>query len=140
MYDKGSGVETSPEKAFELYEQAAKQNHAAAQHKLGVMYETGKGVPENLEQAAKWYQKAAEQNLAPAQFNLGSKYLEGLGVDKDFIAAHVWYSLAARKFREGEERDLAVKFRKFVEKQMSSEQLAESQKRLKNWKPKQNPN
>ena len=49
------------EKAAKYYKEAAEQEDAVAQNKLGYMYENGLGVPEDYEEAMNWYQKAEEQ-------------------------------------------------------------------------------
>ena len=66
MYDNGTGVEQSYEKAVEWYLKAAEQGFAWAQHQLGYMYESGHGVERSDEKAREWYQKAAEQGYEPA--------------------------------------------------------------------------
>ncbi|MFU2419170.1 MAG: tetratricopeptide repeat protein [Bacteroidota bacterium] len=47
MYDYGSGVEVSNEKAVEWYLKAEEQGLADAQNNLGVMYKNGRGVEQS---------------------------------------------------------------------------------------------
>ena len=49
MYEKGQGVTQDYNKAFEMYELAAKQGLASAQYNLGRMYYYGKGVAAKLQ-------------------------------------------------------------------------------------------
>ena len=64
--------------AAEMFDKAAKQNHAMAQASLGFLFETGQGVPRDLDKAMDLYHKAAKQGHSVAQFNLGRIYQNGL--------------------------------------------------------------
>ncbi len=78
----------------------------------------------------------AEQGNADAQFFLGFMYDAGRGVPQDYAQAHMWYNLAASRLPPGENRDIAVKSRKFVAKVMTPAQISEAQKLAREWKPK----
>ena len=80
-----------------LWEGAAEQGHAEAQHNLGVMYQHGRGVDVNYKKAIEWYEKAAEQGDADAQYNLGVMYDHGQGVDVNYKKAIEWYEKAAEQ-------------------------------------------
>jgi hypothetical protein len=58
-------------------------------------------------------------------------------VQQDVVAAHMWFNLAAARFppTDARNRAAAVKNRDTVAGEMSSEQLAEAQKRARDWKP-----
>ena len=116
--------------AIRLWRKAAEQGTAKAQNNLGVMYDKGQGVPQDYIEAVKWYRKAAEQGYAVAQFNLGYMYNKGRGVPPDDIEAHKWYNLAAAQGNAD-----AVKNRDNIAKRMRSAQIAEAQKRAREWKP-----
>jgi len=77
------------------------------------------------ELCANWFRKAAMQSLAEAQFNLGLCCVKGEGTKQDYVEAYAWYQLAANT------RDGAAKSRDALEKQMSSEQVADAEKRAK---------
>ncbi len=77
--------------ALREFRPLAREGHAEAQFKLGVMYDNGYGVAEDDREAFAWYRKAAEQDLAEAQFNLGIMYYYGLGVVADSSEAAHWY-------------------------------------------------
>jgi formylglycine-generating enzyme required for sulfatase activity len=71
----------------------------------------------------------ADQGDAGAQLNLGTSYERGLGVIEDPIAAYMWYSLPAAR---GD--DEAILRQKTLAAQPSSEQIAETEKMVRNWK------
>jgi hypothetical protein len=110
---------------------------AEAQYNLGFMLEMGQGTRQEYAQAVMWYRLAAEQGNAKAQLNLGHMYARGWGVPKDFVLAHMWSNLAASRFPVSDpERDKAVRNRDRIASNMTPEQLAEAQRRAREWKPK----
>ena len=76
----------------------------------------------------------AEQGDADAQFNLGVMYANGEGVSQDYVEAHMWYNLAAAQ-SSGEDRDSMVKARDNVAARMIADQIAEAQRRAREWTP-----
>ena len=72
----------------------------------------------------------AESGDATAQHNLGVFYDNGLGVPQDKINAYMWLSLAAAQGREG-----AAAIRDLMARRMTNAQIAEAQKRAREWKP-----
>ena len=72
----------------------------------------------------------AEQGDANAQYNLGVFYDNGLGVPQDKVSAYTWLSLSAAQGRDG-----AAAFRDLIARRMTSAQIAEAQKRAREWKP-----
>ena len=111
---------------------------AFAQFSLGVMYSNGEGVPQDYAEAVRWYRLAADQGDARAQLNLGVKYRNGEGTPQDFVEAHMWANLAASQL-SGEDRDLAVRHRDDLAAQMTAEQIAEAQRRAREWTPTPEP-
>ncbi len=101
----GVGVPLDDGAAKRWFEQAARQYHASAQYRLGLMYHQGgaaDGVREEareheLREALRWYRLAAHQDHAGAQSNLGLMHYQGLGVERDAEAALDWYLRAARQ-------------------------------------------
>jgi TPR repeat protein len=61
-------------------------------------------------------------------------YVEGLGVPQDYVEAHKWFYLAAATYTEKQERDEAAKRRDIVAARMTPAQIAEAQKRAREWK------
>ena len=72
----------------------------------------------------------AEQGDANAQYNLGVFYDNGLGVPQDKVSAYTWLNLSAAQGRDG-----AAAFRDLIARRMTSAQIAEAQKRAREWKP-----
>src|SRR6266446_4103692 len=136
-YYRGRGVAQNDTEAAKWFRLAADKGNAAARFTLGVMYGEGRGVPQDYAEAARWYRLAAEQGDAQAQYNLGLAYARGEGVTQDVVDAHMWFNLAAARVpaNDTRTRTAAVKNRDTVAGEMSSEQLAEAQKRAREWKP-----
>lgn len=59
------------EKALSLYAEAAEQDNAYAQYRIGFCYLRGNRGEENDREVARWFRKAAEHRFAPAQYMLG---------------------------------------------------------------------
>jgi len=83
--------------AIRWYSKAAEQDHAKAQHELGLMYARGEGVTKDYTEAARWCRKSAERGNAEAQYRVGLAYASGLGVAKDVAEAATWYQQAAER-------------------------------------------
>lgn len=118
-------------KALREWRPLAEQGEARAQFYLGMLYENGDGVPEDFAKAREWYEKSAAQGDANAQFYLGLMCAFGRGVPLDLVQAHMWYSLAA-----GNGHARAALHRNDLAKEMKPAQIAEAQKRAREWKPK----
>jgi S1-C subfamily serine protease len=97
---------------------------------LGACYANGDNLAKNEVEAVKWFRKAAEQNFASAQFNLGVCCANGQGVAKDNLEAYKWEFLAAAQG----DKD-AKTFITLLENKMSRDQIAESKKLARNFKP-----
>jgi hypothetical protein len=134
FYGDGLGVKRNYEESLKWYRLAAEQGQLTSQVILAGTYELGqKGVQVDHKEAAKWIRMAAEQGNAPSQGLLGGLYADGSGVPQDYIEAHMWLNLAvANGYAEG------IKERDFVARQMTPEQIAEAQRRAREWKPKAN--
>ncbi len=114
----------------------AEGGHPLAQAYLGDMYLYGQGVRRDDGEAAKWYREAAERGHLPAQFNLGLMYATARGVRGDFVEAYMWFSLAATR-GQGEMRYEALQRRDYLLLVMTPEQVADAQRRAREWKPKE---
>ena len=131
MYRDGRGVPQDYAEAVKWYRKAAVQGFASAQVALGFMYRKGRGVPQDYAETAKWYRRAADQGHAMAQNNLGVMYRDGWEVPQDYVRAHMWCSLSAA---QGHKK--AAKLCDAVAKSMTSAQIAEAQRMVREWKPK----
>ena len=112
------------------YRKAAEQNYAEAQNNLGVCYEQGDGVAKDQVEGVKWFRKAAEQNDAATRLHLGISYVKGEGVAEDLVEAYKWVLLAARQGDEDAKGLLTV-----LEHSLRPEQIAQGQKRAREFKP-----
>jgi TPR repeat protein len=129
LYDIGQGVSKDEAEAAKWYRKAAEQGSADAQYTLASMYGLGRGVPADPKETLKWYQRAAEQGDALASYNLAERYERGKDVPADFVEAYKWHSLAAERGL----RDAATA-KGHLERQMTSEQLAEARTRIREFK------
>lgn len=89
------GIRQDLEKMVEYLWEAASQNSAEAQSKLGYCYEEGIGIPKDTPLAVKWYQKAADQNYPQALVNLGHCFATGKGIPMNKDRAFQLYKEAA---------------------------------------------
>ncbi len=112
-------------KAIKWFKRSAERGDRSAQYELGKMYFKGEGVELNLNSSARWYQKAAESGYDLAQYCLGLMYFKGEGVIQDYVEAYKWANLAASK------SSCFAGLRDNIKKEMSSEQIAEGQKKAK---------
>jgi TPR repeat protein len=117
--------------ALREWQPMAEQGDARAQFYFGLLYENGDGVPLDYAKARQWYEKAAVQGDAKAQLYLGLQSSFGQGVPMDLVDAYMWYSLAA-----GNGNVHAPGYRADLSRQMTPAQIAEAQKRAREWKPK----
>ncbi len=115
-----------------MVSQGGGAGNAHAQWRLGDYLLTGMpamgkdkaSVGADPKQGIKWLTTAANQGHQMAQFKLGKCYEDGIGVKPDKIEAYKWYRLASQKDRivAGTALDRLIL-------KMSSEQIAEGQKR-----------
>ena len=117
--------------ALREWQPLAEQGDARAQFSFGLLYENGDGVPRDYAKARQWYEKAAAQGDAKAQLYLGLQSSFGQGVPMDVVEAYMWYSLAAENGNMH-----APGYRNDLTRQMTPAQIAEGQKRAREWKPK----
>ena len=118
-------------KALREWQPLADKGDVHAQFYVGLLYENGDGVPRDIAKARQWYEKSAAQKGANAQVYLGLLSAFGQGGPIDLVQAYVWYSLAAENGHEG-----AAVYRGDLAKEMTPAQIAEAQKRVREWKPK----
>ena len=146
MYVRGLGVRQDDFEAVQWFRKAAEQGKLEAETNLGIMYAGGHGVMKDYAAAVKWYLLAAERGDPDAQHNLGLLYEDGHGVTQDYVLAHMWYSLAVARYadlgkqpREELEKEYpedSMKRRDAIAAKMTSAEIAESQKLVREWKPK----
>jgi TPR repeat protein len=119
-YDRGDYAT-----ALKLWKPLAEQGVAEAEDGMGVMYAGGRGVPQDKTETIRWWRLAGAQGNGDAQSMLGVAYSTGnLGVPKDNTLAYMWFSIAGKDAN----RDI-------VAKDMTPEQIAEAQRKAREWKP-----
>jgi uncharacterized protein len=136
LYVNGHGVAKDYATALSWFRKAADQGSADGQFALGVMYQNGQGVVQDYATAANWYTKAAERDNPTAQYALGILYYQGEGVPKDLVTAYVWFELAAAggdKLQSPITSQNALSYRDLVATKMKKDQIAEAQKRARDW-------
>jgi TPR repeat protein len=134
MYEKGWGVKQNHAYSAHWYRQAAEQGNAEAQSFLGLMYEEGKGVARDHAEAVRWFRKAAEQGYTSAQSMLGIMCYERQDAPCDYVEAYMWTNLAASR-ASGDDRKRAAQLRDRLATIMTPQQIAEAQRRAREWKP-----
>ena len=132
IYEQGLGVPADLATAARWYRLAADGGSASAQYNLGIFYQFGKGVPKDFKTAAHWLLLAAEQGHGRAQNNLSTLYFTGAGVARDPVEAWKWLTLSAEDLK-GKGREIALKNRAVIEKEMTPAQIAEARKRVAAW-------
>lgn len=109
----------------------AEEGKPDAQFMLGFLYAEGRGVPKDAAEAVKWYRRSAETGAAYAQHNLALMYAKGEGVPRDLVEAYMWCELASAQGGPD-----VIKSRDLLATILTPEQVAEAQRRAREWKPK----
>jgi TPR repeat protein len=112
------GFTEDAEKAFNLFEQAARTGHVNAQYNAGLAHMRGIGTPIDMKKAYEWFLKAAYQGDAGAQYNTAVMLVNGDGVIADPLAAYAWFTLSAEQGYGGAEEDRATARRLLNSEQM----------------------
>ena len=130
--DSGRGVPQDRAQAAAWYRKAAEQGDAKAQFNLGLMYRYGPGYSPGLERWVEVFDPAPGHARPATQGSPGASYVSGSGIPKDYVEAHKWMSLAAAR-ATGENQKRFADARDSLAKVMTSEQIAEAQKRATEW-------
>ena len=88
----------------------------------------GRGVGQDYAEAKRWYRLAAEQGRGVAQVNLGLMYANGQGAPVDNVSALMWFTLAVMQ-ETSETRERNLKLRDEVAARMSTDEIAEAERR-----------
>lgn len=95
------GLEPDYDKAYHLYLQASKNNHAQASYRVAVCNELGAGTKRDLSRALAFYRKAAALGDTAAMYKLGMSLLMGsLGGQTAPKDALIWLRRAAEQADE----------------------------------------
>lgn len=87
FFEKGLGVETNKEKAFEFYLKSAKYGDYISQYNVAICYLNGVGVEKDPEKAFNFAYESAIQNYEKSLFLLANMYRIGTGCEKDLDKA-----------------------------------------------------
>ncbi|KAJ6260851.1 hypothetical protein Dda_3512 [Drechslerella dactyloides] len=106
-YGDGSlGLEVDHDRAFSLYQSAAKLNHPPSAYRTAAVFftvccEIGAGTKKELGKAMQWYKKAAALGDTAAMYKLGMILHKGLlGIPRNDREAIVWLKRAAEQADE----------------------------------------
>jgi hypothetical protein len=127
-------LEEAKRRAIGWYTKSAEQVCGREAH-LAQIYSMGQAVPQDYVEAAKLYRKAAEQGYDDAQKYLGDMYYKGQGVPQDYVEAYKWFNLASPDSSSKDDSDKAAEYRDNIAAKMTPEQIAEAQKRAREWRP-----
>lgn len=131
-YDRGLGVEKDEREAVEWWRKGTAVNERASQYHLALAYLGGKGgLARDANEAVALLRRAANQRLPAAQAAIGQLYNRGTGVPADYVLAYMWFNLArAQGFNPQWMREAMGA----LEKKMTPEQLADAQRRSREWR------
>ena len=98
-YGNGAlSLEVDHERAFQLYESAAKLQHPPSAYRTAVCLEIGAGTRQDVQRAVRFYERAAEYGDVAAMYKIGMILLRGLLEQKSNPrAAITWLQKAAEK-------------------------------------------
>lgn len=94
-YFAGIGTDKNYEKAFELFNEVAR-DYSESEYKdlvlclIGYCYAESKGIPQDYERAFKYFLESANAGNPEAMANVGAYYWQGKGVEQDYDQAFSW--------------------------------------------------
>src|SRR2546423_8123043 len=91
----GIGTGIDKQKAFELYQKAAKLGNGIAQYDVAYMYRKGEGIDKDHNKAFDSYKKSAERGYLGGIIKLGYCYDNGIGTNTNRQKAFELYQKAA---------------------------------------------
>ena len=138
LYERGQGVPQNYVEAAQWYRLAAVQGDLDAHDALGLMYMNGLGVNRDHVEAVRLFRLPASRRIGTAQANLGIMYANGWGIPRDNVVALMWLRLAGGQSNVVD-RDRIVATGDAVAAGMTAEQVAEAQRRVRDWTPKPAP-
>ena len=132
MYVMGQGVEEDFSEATRWFRKAAEQGQGESQFSMGLRYFEGQSVAQDDTEAARWFRLAAEQGVGMAASMLAEMYAKGRGVPQDLVEAYKWLAVAGGQI----EPDRVTVTLGDLESKLTPDQLAEAQRRAKEFVPK----
>jgi TPR repeat protein len=132
MYALGQGGDQDFAEATRWFRMAAEQGQGESQFSMGMRCLLGQSVAQDDAEAARWFRLAADQGVGMAASMLAELYAKGRGVPQDLVEAYKWLAVAGDQI---EPSRVSVTLRD-LEKRLTPEQLAEAQRRVKEFLPK----
>jgi hypothetical protein len=132
----GGGVYYNYYEGMRLLRESANGGIVESNFTIGLIFANGSGVPQDYAEAAQWYRRGAERGDFDSQQEMGGYYELGRGVPQDYVEAHMWYNLAAAHTDVYQKIIFAAKLRDTLAAKMTPAQIAEAQKRAREWRPK----
>jgi len=132
LYQEGRHLPRDGARAAAWYRKAAFAGHANARINLGVMLLEGDGLEADPVEAHQWLLLSAEEGDATGQVALGMMFALGQGTQPNLVQAYKWVTLSSKSGNE----DAATALEQLTTK-LSSEQLAEAAKLVKEWEAQQ---
>ena len=125
---RGQGMKRNPELGRSLLEEAAYQNHRAAQSALARAFELGAGGPKDPERALYWRRLAASLGSSADALEAGRAYRDGRGASENMQEARRWLTRAAKAGNGEAQYEAALLLRRRL---TDDEAAAESQRWMK---------
>ena len=132
LHHEGRHLPKDIARAAVWYRKAATEGHAPAQLNLALILLEGEGIKTDPIEAHKWFLQAAEQGDSEGQVALGMMFALGQGIQADLVQAHKWVTLSSKSGNE----DAATALKQLNTK-LTTEQLVESAKLVKEWETQQ---
>jgi hypothetical protein len=137
-YGDGRGLAQDFAASATWCRRAAEQGYSDAQLLLGLLYRRGQGVRPDNSEALKWTLRAADQGHAMAQHTLAALVYDVFADREDcidvYVEAYMWSSIANKKLW-GESQAAAATLRGAIAKKLTPEQIAEAERRARDWQP-----
>jgi localization factor PodJL len=130
LYERGKGVAKDINAALGWYERSAALGNVKAMHNAAVLSASNDQRQPDFARAFKWFSLAAAHGQKDSQYNLAVLLERGLGTQKNAKEALFWYSIAAKQ----SDAD-AAKRADALAKTIGSNDLTETEKRLRLWQP-----
>ena len=137
MAREGEGRLQDFDLACSALRSAAEAGLPEAEYALSREYRTGQIVSKDGGESIRWLASAADKGYVPALLELGKACEAGMDLPQDYVSAHMWYNLAAtlasRAEGNEEAKAEAMLARDRLTRKMTREQVAEAQKRARDW-------
>jgi TPR repeat protein len=96
LYEMGYGVNKDVDRAFSLFNEAAKRGSVEGAYRLGVAYYYGLGVQKDRSAACQSFIRAASGGYPDAERETGFCYYNGTSVAQSHEEAFKWFALAGQ--------------------------------------------